>query len=146
MDAATLELIRLHEAGWWALVERLQAGLGLVALALGAFSLIALALAGIEWAARRARSLSAPTLLVPGAATPAAPVPRAATAMVRPGALVAVPAHTKTRQLARVRTRAIVRRLAARVACAAFATPRHGEPSPFLAARPVHVVAETGGW
>src|SRR3712207_2711581 len=39
MDVATLELLGLHEAGWWALVERFEAALGLVALALGGFKI-----------------------------------------------------------------------------------------------------------
>ena len=128
MNAATLELLGLHEAAWWALVERFEAALGLVALALGALSLLALALAGVEWAARRrAVGVLSPTTLTAATSTSlvlSAPAPIAASM----SALMTLPEHALSpsssvaalappHRHVRARTRALVRHLTARVAC-----------------------------
>ena len=131
MDAATLELLGLHEAGWWAFVESVKAALGLMALALGGFSLLAVALAVFEWAGhRRAARVSSAVAPVAAALVHADTV-----VMPRPA-----------RRRARVRARSLVHHLASRVACPVrVATYRDRRPeSP--GALPIHEVAGAGSW
>ena len=124
LDAAPLELLGLHEAGWWALVERFEAVLELVALALGGFSLLAVALALVEWAAgRRAARVPAAVASAPVSAPSAAAMP--------------------SRRRARIRTRARVR-LASRVACPLRAATLHAGQHTVLVAGPIRAVAGAG--
>ena len=144
MDAATQELLGLHEAGWWALVERFQAALGLAALALGGLSLLAVALAVIEWAAgrRAARALAVitPPTIAPESMSPATVAPaRAALAHV---ASVAAPVPACWRD--RVRTRALVRHLASRVVCPIRAAARHEARQALMVAAPINVATGAG--
>ena len=129
-----LELLGLHEAGWWALVERVEAALGLVGLALGGLSLLAVALAAIEWVVgRRAARVPAPLVLATHPPVMAASRFVATVAMRAPA-----------RRNPRVRTRTLIRHLAGRVVCPIRgAARRQGGPlSP--AALPVDLIATTG--
>ena len=154
MDAATQELLGLHEAGWWALVERFQAALGLAALALGGFSLLAVALALVEWAVGR-RAAGVPRTISPSPGAPA----RTAPARVTPAAIAstgsaaarAALAHAAigatpvpARRRGRTRTRALVRHLAYRVVCPIRAAARHEARQALMVAAPIHVATGAG--
>ena len=140
MDAARLELLGLHEAGWWALVEHFEAALGLAALALGGFSLLALALALVEWTNGR-RAAHASAVITPARmasiSTSSATVGPGTTARGH-AAAVATPVP------ARRRTRVLVRHLASRVVCPIHAASGQGYGSLSPAALPVRVIARSG--
>ena len=127
MDATMLELLGLHGVAWLALVERFEAALGLVALAFGALSLLALALAGVEWAARR-RAVGALSPTPTAGTSTSLELPAPAPIPASMSALMTLPDHALSssssvaalappRRHVRGRTRALVRHLTARVAC-----------------------------
>ena len=129
MDAATLELLGLREAGWWAFVESAKAALGLMALALGGFSLLAVALAASEWAGHRRAAVEPAQAAFGGVETVA---PRA-----------------RARRLTRARTRRLVRHLAAHLACPVRASAHRVGPAPSPTGLPIHLVARAtiaGRW